>query len=421
MRGQPVIALLAVLCGWVGGRLSAWEADSSFAAPAAHSATAQSGMAQLGMAQSGTAQGETGYRLDPNAGPQTPVGGFMPSMPPIAGREDAMPADLAYYRSVMLARRNAVGRYLPVSYGFSGADPAYPMHGRGDGAGDAFRSPELAQGGANPGRDFPRTLVDIRARERLPDGLPPLSGLQARPEAGDGTAGVGDLTGTQQRPVARRWSADAWALLRGSGPGPLANGALPATYGASQAGVVLRYRLSLASRYRPDFYMRATSTLHQMQRETAAALGIAVRPLEALPVIAAVEARQTNQGGRRFFQPAAMVITTLPPFDLASRLRGEAYVQAGYVAGTFATPFADGQFRVDHPLFRFGRGEGRIGGGVWGGAQKGVSRLDAGPSATIALPLTRRVYGRIGVDWRFRVAGAAEPDSGPALTLSAGF
>jgi hypothetical protein len=32
-----------------------------------------------------------------------------------------------------------------------------------------------------------------------------------------------------------------------------------------------------------------------------------------------------------------------------------------------------------------------------------------------------RAGARLGVDWRFRVAGDAAPSSGPAVTLSAGF
>ncbi|WP_243652509.1 hypothetical protein [Novosphingobium sp. PhB165] len=219
----------------------------------------------------------------------------------------------------------------------------------------------------------------------------------------------------------KRWSVDSWALLRSNGTGPLVNGTLPATYGASQAGAVLHYRLAMQSANRPEVYMRSTATLGQLQRETAAAIGVAARPLPSFPVIAALEGRLTEQAGESRFQPAAMAITTLPPFGLPGHLRGEAYAQAGYVAGKYATPFADGQLRVDHALLSLGRVESRIGGGLWGGAQNGASRLDAGPSATVALPLARGVNGRVGVDWRFRVAGDAEPGSGPALTLSAGF
>ena len=37
------------------------------------------------------------------------------------------------------------------------------------------------------------------------------------------------------------------------------------------------------------------------------------------------------------------------------------------------------------------------------------------------MPLGKGLFGRAAVDWRFRVAGDADPGSGPALTLSAGF
>jgi len=62
-----------------------------------------------------------------------------------------------------------------------------------------------------------------------------------------------------------------------------------------------------------------------------------------------------------------------------------------------------------------------VGGGVWGGAQKGAARLDIGPSATMTIGLGESAAARLGLDWRFRVAGDAAPASGPALTLSAGF
>ncbi|WP_236710470.1 hypothetical protein [Novosphingobium barchaimii] len=166
--------------------------------------------------------------------------------------------------------------------------------------------------------------------------------------------------------------------------------------------------------------MRTTSTLGLMQ-ETSAAVGLSARPLPSFPVIAALEARLTDQAGHRRFQPAVMAVTELPWFALPAGFRGEAYAQAGYVAGRFATPFADGQFRADRALVSLGKVDARIGGGLWGGAQKGAERLDAGPTASIAMPLGRGTAGRIAVDWRFRLAGDAVPNSGPALTLSAGF
>jgi hypothetical protein len=111
----------------------------------------------------------------------------------------------------------------------------------------------------------------------------------------------------------------------------------------------------------------------------------------------------------------------MSPVDLPLRARAEFYGQAGYVGGNFASAFADGQVRVDRRVLQLGRGELRAGGGAWGGAQKGASRLDVGPTATLGMPVGDSAGARLGLDWRFRVAGNATPTSGPALTLSAGF
>ena len=94
--------------------------------------------------------------------------------------------------------------------------------------------------------------------------------------------------------------------------------------------------------------------------------------------------------------------------------------QAGYVGGKYASAFADGQLRAERPLAEFGDAKLTAGGGAWGGAQKGAARLDIGPSASLQLKLGQ-TSSRLSMDWRFRVAGAAEPASGPALTISAGF
>jgi hypothetical protein len=183
---------------------------------------------------------------------------------------------------------------------------------------------------------------------------------------------------------------------------------------------VLRYRLAMQDPRQPTAYLRTTSTLGGLT-ETSAALGLSARPLASVPIVAAIEGRITQQAGSHRFQPAAMAVTTLPLLPLPGGTRAEVYGQAGYVAGRYATPFADGQVRVDRALLDLGRAQARVGGGVWGGIQKGASRLDAGPGATVSLPLTPKVFGRLAVDWRFRVAGNAEPDSGPALTVAAGF
>lgn len=214
-----------------------------------------------------------------------------------------------------------------------------------------------------------------------------------------------------------RWSADAWALLREGTVAALGVG--PATYGASQAGAVLRYRLAPTDPHRPAAYVRVTSALDYGGDQEIAA-GFLGRPITGLPVVAAAELRAGRLAGRTMVRPAAFAYTELAPFPLGHSLTGELYTQAGYVGGSFATPFVDGQFRADRSVMRLGPAELRAGAGIWGGAQRGASRLDVGP--TMALGIAgRRGAIRTSIDWRFRVVGNAVPASGPAVTLSAGF
>jgi hypothetical protein len=116
-----------------------------------------------------------------------------------------------------------------------------------------------------------------------------------------------------------------------------------------------------------------------------------------------------------------MVVSEFPPVPLPAGLRGEAYAQAGYVGGRDATAFADGQLRIDRRIARAGSFELRAGGGAWAGVQRGASRVDVGPTASIGTQAPGGGSLRVGVDWRIRVAGNASPGSGAALTLSAGF
>lgn len=219
---------------------------------------------------------------------------------------------------------------------------------------------------------------------------------------------------------AKRWSGDGWLLLReGGGAGGLAAAPGAPTYGASQIGAVARYRLG-GSKAAPTAYVRATAALNGTgEREVAA--GFSVRPVSGIPVVAAAEGRVSERPGRTEVRPAAMLVTQLPPADLPGGLRGEAYAQGGYVGGRDATFFADGQVRVDKRIAGVGEFDLRAGLGAWGGAQEGAARLDAGPTATLGVPISQGASARLGIDWRVRIAGDATPGSGPALTLSAGF
>jgi len=246
--------------------------------------------------------------------------------------------------------------------------------------------------------------------------VPPALLAVLRPAA---TAGVKPVPGSARlaNGVRSRWSADGWVMLRQDSAGALA--ATRPAYGRSQAGTVLRYRLA-DSALRPEAYLRGSATLSG-PAEGEVAAGLSVRAPMGVPVRLMAEVRAADRSGRVMTRPAAMAVTQLPPARLAFGLGGEAYVQAGYVGGVDATPFIDGQARIDRVVARSGDGfQVKAGGGAWGGAQQGAARLDLGPTAGLEFGLDQ-ARGRLSVDYRFRVAGDALPDNGPAITLSAGF
>ena len=216
-----------------------------------------------------------------------------------------------------------------------------------------------------------------------------------------------------------RWSGDGWLFWRQDSGSLPVGGFAPASYGASQAGAVLRYRLLPDSRYQPLAYLRITSALAS-PGQPEAAFGLGLRLIARLPVTVLAELRVTESGGRTRVRPAVAVVGGLPRQRLPLGFAGEGYGQAGYVAGPDASGFVDGQARLDRRIARLGSSELRGGGAVWGGAQRGAGRLDVGPSASIELQLGP-TNARLSADWRFRVAGQAAPASGPAVTLSAGF
>ncbi|MEW4448670.1 hypothetical protein [Qipengyuania sp. JC766] len=217
--------------------------------------------------------------------------------------------------------------------------------------------------------------------------------------------------------AAKRWSLGAWLFLRDGGN--VSQAATLPSYGRSQAGAVLRRRFDLSDRHSTDAYLRATSALNT-PRYPEVALGVSGRPVPDIPIRTQVELRVREDGNGAELRPAVLAVTELPPFRLPLNVRGEAYVQAGYVAGDFATGFVDGQVRLERELAQVGGASLRLGGGAWGGAQRDVNIVTAGPTATLEGRVVN-VPVRLSLDYRFKVAGNAEPGSGAALTLSTGF
>lgn len=372
-RGQPLLVLAVIMLGWIGVRAFVWHADHAGAAmvpPAAALSTARGRGASARKSQSPDYRAEAKTPANVAAGPGWVRG--------VSGR-------------FALAHRPEP--FLRPLGGVSNAGATVP------------EQPAVTLGPPSAAAEV-AVLGGLEASQRPQSFLVPFASPPAQADA----------------PTGHRWSADAWVLLRGGG-GTVSAGPSAATYGASQAGAVLRYRLWPSNAHRPTGYVRVSAALNG-SGEREAALGVSLRPIAALPVVVAGEGRVGRLSGGTVIRPAVMAVTELPPIALPVDKRGgaraEIYVQGGYVGGLGATPFIDGQLRIDRQVARIGPVEVRAGAGAWGGAQRGAGRLDLGPALRLQAAQGPAAM-RVALDWRFRLMGDAEPASGPALTVSAGF
>jgi hypothetical protein len=209
------------------------------------------------------------------------------------------------------------------------------------------------------------------------------------------------------RKILDRLQLDAWAMYRGTpGTGSLASNG---TLGGSQVGGRLTYALNPAL----GASLRWSSPIGSVRGGEAAA-GIRWKPIASIPVAITAERRQAvgrYSTGRSDFALFAEGGVYERPIGWNLMLDG--YAQAGVVGLQTRDLFADGGFAVSRPVWgRFSAGLG-----AWGGYQPGLYRIDAGPRVSMRLRQNVSVH----LDWRQRLAGTAEPASGPALTVGANF
>lgn len=202
----------------------------------------------------------------------------------------------------------------------------------------------------------------------------------------------------------------AWALVRGRqgqllGPASLATGG---TLGGSQAGARLSYHFT------PQIAATVRTSSDIGRRGGEVAGGLRIQPLASVPLWFTAERRQrisrigTGRNAFALFAESGVYQSPMP-----GRFQLDAYLQAGIVGLRRRDAFVDGGMTVTRPIYR-----GFSGGvGVWGAAQPGVYRVDAGPRVSMKVRNNVRVH----LDWRQRVAGNAEPGSGPAVTLAGDF
>ncbi len=207
-----------------------------------------------------------------------------------------------------------------------------------------------------------------------------------------------------------RLQLSSWALLRSQQTGVAGSRSLASggQLGASQAGARLIYNIDR----RLALTARASSEVGRRGGEVAA--GVRIQPLVSIPIWVTAERRQAigKYGGGRsafaFFLEGGVYQRPLPwDFSLDS------YIQGGIVGLKSRDLFVDGGLTVSRPVYR----QFSAGFGVWGGAQPGLYRVDAGPRITMRVRNNLKVH----VDWRQKLAGNARPGSGPVLTLAGDF
>jgi len=389
-RGGPLVMMILLLAAWVGGRAVWWEnplAGNAFGVPLPAIVPPFAG------------------------GPGAGQGGASPDLDAMRVALPEQAADAAVIVASSQRGGGGGGMLALLGSGLSGAiDPrlaaAHQLLWRA-----AMRDPLPYR----PGTGVSAALAppDRLAAETPPPFLPMPAQAPALAPA----------------PVrADRWTVDSGAFWRqGSDAAPISQGRVP-IYGASQIGAVLNYRLAPSPRsnsgHDPRLYARAYRALVR-RGESELALGASARPVPAVPVRIAGEVRVTEGAFRSELRPSAFAVTEVPPIALPLRTRLETYAQAGWVGGTDATLFADGQASLTREVTAVANASDNalrlsLGAGAWGGAQDGAERVDLGPTVRLDVKLGA-IPARFAVDWRERVGGDAGPGSGAAVTLSTQF
>ncbi len=370
--GQPLVAFGLVLAIWIGGRIAFWQSPFP-----AFEAAGQ--ILARGPDASAIASGDT--RPSP----------WLEE--PLSDAALAQAVGLVGYRSGNPVPHQAGGQVSPVR------SAQRLRTGFGAGLGHHL----LFMNALSQSADIP---FGVTGAARF-SGDPAQMTTKARPAV------------AMERAKPGRWSADSWLFVR-SAETPIAQpGVSFGTYGASQAGAVLRYRLRPDSPIDPKSYVRVTRALAGSD-QTDVAVGLSVRPFKLVPVAALAEMRASRSSDFKDIRPALLAVTEVDPLDLPLGAQMNVYGQAGYVGGKFATGFADGQIVINRAVTRFDLAELRAGAGVWGGVQQGVHRVDLGPTMQAQMRLAD-VPVTVAVDYRHRVEGNAEPQSGMALTVSTSF
>ena len=190
-------------------------------------------------------------------------------------------------------------------------------------------------------------------------------------------------------------------------------------YGGGQSGFVATYTLARFGEGGTDrlSIQARGAAAHGDPSERELAAGLRWQPLRKVPVTLTAERRFRGARPDAF---AVFMAGGKSQVSLPVKFKLDAFAQGGLVSGRDGGPFFDAAARAERKLTTIGKTPVTFGAGIWGGGQKDIFRVDAGPTIGIEVPLGNTRL-RINADWRFRIAGDAQPASGPALTLSTSF
>ena len=191
-------------------------------------------------------------------------------------------------------------------------------------------------------------------------------------------------------------------------------------YGGSQSGMIAAFSFhDTTEQLQPQrlALLIRTSISHRDHEERELATGIRWRPSPKLPVTVMVERRFRSSRPNAFAIYAAGGVSEVP---LLFKFRLDAFGHAGAISAKGGGSFFDGIARADRKVVAVQRATVHAGAGIWAGGQRDIMRVDVGPSLRTDIAV-RDVNFRLTADWRFRVAGNANPGNGPAITLSTSF
>jgi hypothetical protein len=145
--------------------------------------------------------------------------------------------------------------------------------------------------------------------------------------------------------------------------------------------------------------------------------GLNWRPISALPVSVAVEARLRANSNRKL---VAYFVIAPKPLKLTPILSLNTYAQLGSFSGKNAVQFFDANARVDLTLFSRPHTKIVVGPMLSANIQNSKHRVEFGPSISADIGLGKTNF-RLSADYRLQAAGDEARSAGPTFTVSTSF